>query len=262
MSQSNNELLTFGGHLEVLRQMLFRTLGVTAIIGTIVFYFKDLTFDLLLAPTTNNFCTYHALSKLLSRINIDLQFEAFNIQLINTELSSQFMVHLSTSVYLALMLASPYILWELYRFIAPALYTNEKRYSVPVLLAIFFLFALGVVMNYFILFPFAVRFLGTYQVANAVANQINLSSYISTFITLTMLMGLVFQIPVLSVLLTKMGILTADFMRAYRRHAIIAIMLIAAIITPPDIFTLLLVSIPMYLLYEASIWLVSRTQLI
>ncbi len=260
MSQNSNELLTFGGHLEVLRQMLFRTLGVTAIIGTIVFCFKDLTFDLLLAPTTNNFCTYHALSKLLSHMNVDLQFEAFNIQLINTELSSQFMVHLSTSVYLALMLASPYILWEIYRFIAPALYANEKRYSVPVLLAILFLFALGVVMNYFILFPFAVRFLGTYQVANAVANQINLSSYISTFITLTMLMGLVFQIPVLSVLMAKMGILTADFMRTYRRHAIIVIMVIGAIITPPDIFTLLLVSIPMYLLYEVSIWLVNRTQ--
>ncbi len=258
MSQNNNELLTFGGHLEVLRQMLFRILGVTAIIGTAVFCCKDTVFRLLFAPTTHNFCTYSVLTELLGHMGIDLQFEPFNIQLINTELSSQFIVHFSTSAYLALMLSSPYILWEIYRFIAPALYANEKRYSVPVLLAIILLFAIGVVMNYFILFPFAVRFLGTYQVDDSVVNQINLSSYISTFITLTLLMGLVFQIPVLSVLLAKMGILTADFMRAYRKHAIIAIMLVGAIITPPDIFTLLLVSIPMYLLYEASIWLVGR----
>ncbi len=259
MSQNNNELLTFGGHLEVLRQMLFRILGVTAIIGTAIFCYKDTIFSLLFAPTTHNFCTYSVLTDLLNYIGIDLQFEAFHIQLINTELSRQFIVHFSTSAYLALMLASPYILWEIYRFISPALYANEKRYSVPVLLAIILLFTLGVVMNYFILFPFAVRFLGTYQVADSVVNQINLSSYISTFITLTLLMGLVFQIPVLSVLLAKMGIITDDFMRAYRKHAIITIMLVGAIITPPDIFTLLLVSIPMYLLYEASIWLVSKT---
>ncbi len=256
--KSNAELLTFDGHLEVLRQMLFRVLGVTLMLATAIFCLKDVVFRLLLAPTTSNFCTYRVLQRLLAQCGLDVRFAPFQVQLINTELSSQFTIHFSTSIYLALLFASPYILWELYRFVSPALYANERRYSLPVLVAMFILFLVGVAMNYFVLFPFAVRFLGTYQVASMVVNQINLSSYISTFITLTLLMGLVFQVPIISVLLAKMGLLTANFMRTYRRHALIVIMLLAAIITPPDIFTMLLVAVPVYLLYELSIGLVSR----
>ena len=168
------------------------------------------------------------------------------------------MVHMSTSVYLALLLVSPYIMIELYRYIAPALYENERRYSVSVAIAIYLLFILGVLMSYFVLFPFALRFLGTYQVATSVVNQINLDSYISTFVTLTLMMGLVFQLPVLSFFLAKMGILEASFMKQYRRHAFVLIAIVAAVITPPDLFTCFMVMMPMYGLYELSILIVRR----
>jgi sec-independent protein translocase protein TatC len=168
------------------------------------------------------------------------------------------MTHLSTSVYLALLLVSPYILTELFSFITPALYDNERKYSARITCTIFLLFITGVLMSYFVIFPFSIRFLGTYQVSEDVVNMINLSSYISTFTALTFMMGIVFQIPVISFFLAKMGILEAEFMSRYRRHALIIIMILAAIITPPDIFTLVLVTIPMYALYELSILIVKR----
>lgn len=249
-------LMTFGEHLEVFRKMLFHIIAVIVVLGIVIFCAKDTTFRLLLAPGNSEFWTYRAIEALASHVGIEFRFESYHIQLINTDLSSQFMTHISTSLYLALLFASPYVVVELYRFIAPALYENEKRYSVSVALSVFVLFLLGVLMSYYVLFPFALRFLGTYQVAAEVVNQINLSSYISTFVTLTLLMGLVFQIPVLSFFLAKLGVLTADFMKHYRRHAVIVIAVIAAVITPPDVFTCCMVIVPMYGLYELSILIV------
>lgn len=258
MPSGDNQLMTFGGHLEVFRRMLIRIIVVTLCLGVVIFCCKDIMFSLLLAPCDNDFVTYRAIERLCAMIGIDMKFDAYSIKLINTELSSQFMTHLSTSAYLAVLFASPYIVIELYRFVAPALYDNERHYSVPVSIAIYLLFILGVLMSYYVLFPFALRFLGTYQVAADVTNNINLSSYITTFTTLTFLMGLVFQIPVLSFFLAKMGILEATFMKSYRRHAIVLIVIIAAVITPPDVFTLVLVTLPMYALYEISILIVER----
>ena len=260
MASNDNGLMTFGGHLEVLRKMLFRIIGVTLVFAVVIFCAKDTTFRLLLAPCDNGFATYRWIEQLAGALGMDFHFEPFHVQLINTELSSQFMTHMSTAVYLALLFASPYVVVELYRFIAPALYENERHYSVAVAVAVYVLFMLGVLMSYYVLFPFALRFLGTYQVMPDVVNQINLSSYISTFTTLTLLMGLVFQIPVLSFFLAKMGLLEAGFMRRYRRHAFVVIAVIAAFITPPDIFTCCLVTLPMYGLYELSIVIVGKVQ--
>ena len=260
MASNDNGLMTFGGHLEVLRKMLFRIIGVTLVFAVVIFCAKDTTFRLLLAPCDNGFATYRWIEQLAGALGMDFHFEPFHVQLINTELSSQFMTHMSTAVYLALLFASPYVVVELYRFIAPALYENERHYSVAVAVAVYVLFMLGVLMSYYVLFPFALRFLGTYQVMPDVVNQINLSSYISTFTTLTLLMGLVFQIPVLSFFLAKMGLLEAGFMRRYRRHAFVVIAVIAAFITPPDIFTCCLVTLPMYGLYELSIVIVKRVE--
>lgn len=198
MTSNDNGLMTFGGHLEVLRKMLFRIIGVALVFAILIFCAKDTTFSLLLAPCDNNFVTYRWIESIAHDMGINFSFAPFHVQLINIELSSQFMTHVSTAVYLALLFTSPYVVVELYRFIAPALYDNERRYSVVVSVAIYVLFMLGVLMSYYVLFPFALRFLGTYQVMPDVVNQINLSSYISTFTTLTLLMGLVFQIPVLS----------------------------------------------------------------
>ena len=260
MASNDNGLMTFGGHLEVLRKMLFRIIGVMLVFAVVIFCAKDTTFRLLLAPCDNGFATYRWIEQLAGALGMDFHFEPFHVQLINTELSSQFMTHMSTAVYLALLFASPYVVVELYRFIAPALYENERHYSVAVAVAVYVLFMLGVLMSYYVLFPFALRFLGTYQVMPDVVNQINLSSYISTFTTLTLLMGLVFQIPVLSFFLAKMGLLEAGFMRRYRRHAFVVIAVIAAFITPPDIFTCCLVTLPMYGLYELSIVIVKRVE--
>ena len=250
-------LMTFGEHLEVFRKMLFRIIAVVLTIGIAVFCFKDTTFHLLLAPSSSDFVTYTTIEAWARAVGLDFHFDAYHIQLINTELSSQFTTHISTSAYLALLFGSPYVMYELYQFVAPALYKDEKRYSTLIAVVIVVLFALGVLMSYYVLFPFALRFLGTYQVAVEVVNQINLSSYISTFVTLTLLMGLVFQIPVLAYFLAKLGVLSADFMKHYRRHAVVLIAIVSAIITPPDLFTCCMVIVPMYGLYEISILIVA-----
>lgn len=251
--QNSDELLTFGGHLEVLRQMLFRILGVAAVIAVVVFCFKDTTWQLLLAPSEWDFCTYRWLEGVMKAMGIDFHFEEFHVNMIATDLSSQFMTHITTAVYLGVLGASPYILYELFRFISPALYDEERRYSVQVAGIIYALFILGVLMSYFVLFPISFRFLGTYSVSAKVISNITLDSYVTTFVSLTLVMGLVFQLPVIAFFLTKMGFVSSDMLSQYRKHAFIIIMLVAAIITPPDLMTLILVTIPLYLLYEVSI---------
>ena len=255
---SSDGLLSFGGHLEVLRQMLFRILGVTLVFSCIVFCFKALIFEILLAPSDSSFVTYSIVEHLMQRIDRSFVFEPFNIQLIATDLSSQFVTHLTTSIYLGILCASPFIMYELFRFITPALLENERRYSTKIMISAYSLFMIGVLMSYYILFPISFRFLGTYSVADKVHTMITLDSYISTFVSLTILLGIVFQLPVITFILAKMGILNASQMSKYRKHAIIFIMLIAAIITPPDILTLILVSLPLCALYEYSILMVSK----
>ena len=246
-------MLTFGGHLEVLRRMLFRVLAVTALFACAIFSFKDVTFNLLLAPSRSDFGLYRWIEQCFALVGYDFHFSPFEVDLIATDLSSQFMTHISTSLYLGLLCASPYILFELFRFISPALYDNERRYSIPILLIIYVLFIIGVMMSYFILFPISFRFLGTYSVAEQVHSTITLDSYISTFVTLTLVMGVVFQLPVIAYFLAKLGLITSEMLSHYRQYAFVIIMVVAAIITPPDLMTLVLVTIPLYLLYEVSI---------
>lgn len=252
--------MSFGDHLEVLRKMIFRILSVATVCAIAVFCFKEETFSLLLAPRNTEFVTFRAIEKLLRCLGSDFVFDTYNIQLISTELSGQFMMHLEASFILGTLVASPYIIYELFRFISPALYENERRYSVAVCVISYLLFVLGVVMNYFVLFPIAFRFLATYQVDPLVVSTITIASYISTFATLSFTMGVVFELPVLGFILGKVGILKADFMRKYRRHSLVAIMVVAAFITPPDIFTLALVTLPLYLLYEATILIVAKVE--
>lgn len=257
----NNNLMTFGGHLEVLRRMLFRILGVAGGLAAVVFCFKDTTWRLLLAPSEWTFCTYRWIEQAAHAVGLtDFHFEEYHVDLIATDLSSQFMTHITTAVYLGLLGASPYILFELFRFISPALYENEKKYSVQVAAIIYVLFILGVLMSYYVLFPISFRFLGTYSVAERVHSTITLDSYVSTFTTLTLVMGLVFQLPVIAFALAKMGFISSVVLSEYRKHAFIVIMLVAAIITPPDLMTLILVTIPLYLLFEVSIRVVRWTE--
>ena len=253
VAENDGNLLTFGGHLEVFRQMLFRILGVAGVIAAVVFCFKDITWQLLLAPSEWDFCTYRWLETVMQSVGIDFHFNEFHVEMIATDLSSQFMTHITTAVYLGVLGASPYILYELFRFISPALYENERKYSVQVAGIIYMLFLLGVLMSYFVLFPISFRFLGTYSVSAKVVSNITLDSYISTFVSLALVMGLVFQLPVIAFFLGKLGFVSSKLLSKYRKHSFLVIMLVAAIITPPDLMTLILVTIPLYLLYEVSI---------
>lgn len=244
-----------------MRRMLFRIIAVTVCVAVGVFCCKETLFSVLLAPCNGDFVTYKKVAELCRMVGLDIDVSQSTIRLINTELTSQFMIHLSTSFYVALLLVSPYVLVELLRFVTPALYDSERRYSAVISAAVYVLFMAGIAMSYYILFPFTLQFLGTYQVADFVENQINISSYISTFIVLSLLMGLVFQLPVLAFFLARLGVLTAGFMRQYRRHAIVVILVAAAIITPSaDIFTLMLVAVPIYALYELSILIVRHAE--
>lgn len=258
MQSSSNNQLTFGGHLEVLRRMLFRILGVTAALSIAIFIIKDIAWSILLAPSEWDFVTYRYIEQALQWIGVDFHFEKFEIDLIATDLSSQFMTHVTTSLYLGCLVASPYIVFELFRFILPALYDNERKYSVQVALVIYTLFIIGVLMSYFVIFPISFRFLGTYNVAEKISSMITLDSYISTFTSLTLILGIVFQLPVIAFVLAKMGIVNFEILSKYRRHALLIITIISAIITPPDVMTCILVTIPLYGLYECSIIVARR----
>ena len=187
--------------------------------------------------------------------------EDFAVSLVNTDLEGQFSIHIKVALYAGLVVASPYTVYMLLRFVAPALYDNERRYTYRVVAGGYLMFILGMLLNYFLIFPFTFRFLGTYQVSSEVANMITLESYMDTLLMMSLMLGILFELPMICWLLGKLGILTASFMRRYRRHAIVAILAVAAVITPTsDIFTLLLVSLPIWLLYEASIFFVPKAK--
>lgn len=257
---SDEQMLTFGGHLGVLRKMLRRVLAVTLVFACIIFAFKEVTFSVLLAPGQWDFCTYRWLERIVWIFDAGFRFEEFHVDLIATDLSSQFMTHISTSIYLGLLCASPFIVYELFKFVSPALLESERKYSVRIVSIVYLLFIAGVMMSYFILFPISFRFLGTYSVAESVHSTITLDSYISTFVTLTLMMGLVFQLPVVAFVLGKMGMVQSAYLVRYRRYAFLIICVVAAIITPPDIMTLVLVAVPLYMMYEVSIRVIRSTE--
>lgn len=254
-----NTDMTFWEHLDVLRASLIKIAAVTIICGIIAFFFKEEIFSVVLAPKEMTFITYRWLDQILGFMQLPLT-ENFTIKLINTGLAEQFIIHMRISIYVGILMASPYILYQLFRFVSPALYDNERKYSFRVIGSGYVMFLCGVLLSYFLIFPLTIRFLGTYQVSREVENLISLQSYISTFMMMNIFMGIIFELPVLCWLLGKLGMLSSEFMKRFRKHAIVVILIIAAIITPTsDIFTLTLVSFPIWILYEVSILLVKRT---
>lgn len=245
--------LTFGEHLDELRKVLIRISFAVVSLMILVFCFKESVFNILLAPCQSDFLTFAFLRETLGKIGLDADLFPGNVELITTDISSQFMAHLSVSFYLGILLSSPYILYELMKYVSPALYDTEKKYAYRILIGVYGLFFLGMFVSYWILFPVSSRFLSSYSVSPGVKALISLDSYLSLFISLTVLMGIVFQLPIIAFSLAKMGIIDHSMMATYRRHAYILIVVVAAIITPPDILTLLIVAFPLYLLYEMSI---------
>lgn len=241
--------MTFWEHLDVLRDSIIRMIVAAVVMGVVAFCLKEPLFDIVLAPKDSDFITYRWLGG-----------EAFSINLINTGLAEQFLIHMKVALMVGVLVASPYILFLLFRFIAPALYENERRYSVRITVAAYAMFLLGIVVNYFIIFPLTVRFLGTYQVSETVSNMLTISSYIDTMMMMSLIFGIIFEIPVVSWLLAIFGLLKASWMSQYRRHAVIAILILAAAITPTgDALTLVIVALPIWLLYEVSILIVKMS---
>lgn len=256
---SESEKQSFWDHLDILRASLVKIAAVTAVFAVVAFFFKEALFSVIFAPKDADFITYRWLYFFSGWVT-DEQAQDFYVKLINTGLAQQFMIHMKVAMCTGVLCASPYILYQLFRFVSPALYANERKYVVRVVGYGYIMFMVGVLISYFLIFPLTFRFLGTYQVSDQVENMISLQSYISTLLMMSLAMGIVFEIPILSWLFAKLGFISADFMRRYRRHAVVIILVVAAIITlTSDVFTLLLVSFPMWLLYEVSIWIVKRS---
>ena len=237
---------TFWDHLDELRSRLIKMAVVVVVATVAAFLLKDQLFAVVLAPSHFNFISYQLLG-----------VPPFSIQLINTGLTEQFMVHMRTAMFMGLLIASPYIIYELFRFVSPGLYANERRYALWIVGSAYVMFIAGLLLNYYLVFPLTVRFLGTYQVSADVSNMLTVQSYIDTLISMSFMMGVLFELPVLCWLLGRIGIINASMMSQYRRHAIVAILILAAIVTPTtDVFTLFVVSFPIWLLYEMSILIV------
>lgn len=249
-SQDNGkETGTFWDHLDELRGRIIRIILVTVVLAVVAFFFKEPLFDVILAPSKSDFLTYRLLG-----------IPDFSISLMNTGLTEQFMIHMKTALYCGLLLASPYVIYQLFGFVAPALYDSEKRYATRLVTGGYAMFIIGTAVNYFLVFPLTVRFLGTYQVSTDVTNMLTIQSYADTLISMSLVMGVVFELPVASWLLGMMGVLRWEDMAQYRKHAFVAILIVAAVITPTtDVFTLFVVALPIWLLYELSIGIVRVT---
>ena len=248
--------MSFWDHLEVLRWALFRSACVLAVIMVGTFIAMPYIFDrFILAPTNNDFFVYRWLNS-IGRGIVKLSPD-FDVQIININVASQFMTHISTSISLAAVIAFPYFIWEIWKFIEPALFEDEVKHLRPAFLGGTIMFYIGCAIGYTLVFPFTFRFLVEYNLSPSITNQINLQSYIDNFTMLILVMGIVFEMPLLAWLLSLFGILRKSFLREYKRHAVVVLLVSAAIITPSgDPFTLMLVFIPLYLLYELSILVV------
>ena len=248
MSEASS--MTFWDHLDELRGVIIRMLLVTMLAAVVAFVIKDELFAVVLAPRTSDFITYRLLG-----------VEPFSIHLMNTGLTEQFMMHLKTAMYVGVLVALPYIIYVLFRFVSPALYDNERKYATVLCTSGYLMFMLGTALNYFLIFPLTVKFLGTYQVSPDVANMLTLQSYMETLLMMNLVMGIVFELPVVSWILGRMGLVNAQMMQSMRRHAVVAILIVSAIITPTtDAFTLFVVALPIWLLYELSIVIVRLTR--
>ncbi|PCJ89842.1 MAG: twin-arginine translocase subunit TatC [Flavobacteriales bacterium] len=256
--------MSFLEHLEALRWHLIRSVVAVVVVAIAAFVNKSIIFDaVIFAPKNADFPTYQWLCQLSEKLHqwlpdlitknalcIGQNFP----QLQNISMAGQFMTHVLVSVVAGLVITFPYVFWELWRFIKPGMKSTEKKYSRGVVFFSSSLFLMGILFGYFIIAPLAINFFLTYQISDAVVNLPTLRTYIATITTIVMACGIVFELPVVVYFLTKVGLLTPEFMRKYRKHALVAALILSAVITPPDVFSQLLVSVPLFFLYEISIY--------
>ena len=252
--------MTFWDHLEALRWMLVRVFSALGIFIIGGFAFIPWIFEhVIMAPIDNQFFLYRWLAKMSEQVAImpDDLTRPFHVSIINIRLSSQFFLHMSLSFWLALLITFPYLVYEVWKFICPALYENERKSIRFTFVFGTVMFFIGCVVGYSVVFPLTLRFLYNYQLSASISNQLSLDSYMDNFLMLVFMMGIVFELPLVSMLLGKIGILHRGFFSTYRSHAVVALLVVAAFITPSsDPFTLMAVFIPIYILWELSAFLV------
>lgn len=249
--------MSFLEHLEVLRWHLVRAVSSVFIFAIAAFIAKPFIFDtVLLGPKKSDFWTYRMLCKASEKFGLSdlLCIGEIPFELINISMAGQFTTHIVVSIIAGFIVAFPYVIFELWRFIKPGLYEGERSYATGMVFYTSVLFLTGVLFGYYIIAPLSVNFLGNYRVSELVVNQIDLNSYFSTIATLVVASGMVFELPVLIYFLTKIGVVTPASLRQYRKHAVVGVLILAAVITPPDVSSQVLVFFPLMLLYEISIW--------
>lgn len=252
----------FLDHLEELRWHLVRAVASVFIFAIIAFFFKDFIFDvLILGPTESDFWTYRKLCELSEILNTPaLCFDVMEMDIQNRTITGQFVWHIKSSLVVGLIIAFPYAFWEIWRFIRPGLRSNEKKASRGVVFVVTFLFLSGVVFGYFIVTPLSFNFLENYILSDKIDNFYDLSNIIGMVATLALVCGIMFQLPVVTYILSKAGIVTPKLMKEYRRHSFVVILVVSAIITPPDVMTQILIALPLTFLYEVSIIVSRRVQ--
>jgi sec-independent protein translocase protein TatC len=254
--------MSFLDHLEELRWHLIRAVGALFLFTMIAFIAEDIVFKtIIFGPSRIDFITYKVLCQVSEYLGLDalcIQKLPFTIQ--SRTLTGQFTMHVLGSVVVGLVCAFPYAFWEVWRFVKPGLYQHEQKVTQGATFFVSLLFLIGVAFGYFVLSPLAINFLSNYQIDPSIANEFDITSYVSTLATLVLACGLMFQLPMVVYFLSKVGILTPSFMRNYRRHSVVVIFIIAAVITPPDPFSQVLVAMPITLLYEVSIFISARVE--
>lgn len=250
--------MTFFDHLEELRWHIIRSIIVVFVLSVIAFIFKKIIFDIILfGPTQPDFATYKFICELTTKWFSKGFFcmSAMNFKIVNLELTAQFFVHLKAAAAFGLVAGFPYVIWEIWRFISPGMYKNEAKQTQNIVLFSGILFFIGVAFGYFVLVPFSMQFFSTYSISDTVKNTFSLSNYISFITMFVFVAGFMFQLPIVVLVLSNLGLLTPRIMRDYRKYAIVIILIISAFITPADLMSLFLVAIPLLLLYELSIFI-------
>jgi len=255
--------MSFLDHLEALRWHILRSLAAIIILMVVAFFSKRLLFhDIILAPSRPDFWTYRLLCKLsviLEQPFLCVEKLSFIIQ--SRTLTGQFTTHIGVSFVAGLVIAFPYVFWEIWQFVKPGLYPKERSMTRGSVFYVSLLFFMGISFGYWILSPLSINFLANYQIDESIQNEIDLLSYIEMLVMMVLACGLMFQLPMVVLVLAKAGLVTADFLRMYRRHAILIIVVIAAILTPsPDMFSQVIVALPIYMLFEMSILLAARVE--
>ena len=253
--------MSFLDHLEELRWLLVRSTLAILIGGCVAFAFSRYIFDhIIFAPKRADFITYRFFCDLANKYDLDKSFCVTKIpfEIQSRTLDGQFSTDIWTSITAGFILAFPFILWEFWKFISPALYDKEKRYAGVFIISTSLLFFLGVLFGYFLIMPLSINFLGNYTISDMVKNDVDLNSYLSLVKTTVLSCGIVFELPIIIFFLAKVGLVSAEFLRKYRRYAFVIILIIAAIVTPPDVVSQMIVTIPLVILYEISILIAAR----